>query len=107
MTDEQVRTVEMLKHVKAFGNKAEIAFEPESLGGKLFAQVAEALDALAEGASKQITGSENSKAATQVRTLAREILMRQLRAISETAGSIEYDIPGTAAKFAVSRALPG
>jgi hypothetical protein len=100
MTARETRRYEMLARVQQFGAARRERFPESSVGGRAFGDVAAAVAQLrAYAAARMATNRER----TQVKTLAREALVRRLATISSTARVMAATTPGIDDLFRLSR----
>jgi hypothetical protein len=80
-------------------------FTPESLGGILLVSLREVIATIAEKAQEQSSGLNLKEEGTEMRSIAREILRRQMEAMSRTAAALALagNTPGLENRFRMPR----
>jgi hypothetical protein len=101
MKKVEALSIDMVTRASAYGKKPEISFDANSLGAVLFTKLSAAVTDLNQTGGQQVAGKETSMSGTRMKVLLYETLYAELHQFSETAHSIEFDLPGTAIKFHV------
>ncbi len=101
MTRTDRARYEMFSRVRQFGKTHGQRFSESSIGGKAFATVTAAVDALEQNAKAKVRNADDGK---EARALARNAIVEQLREVARTARLVSTKVSGGAAKaFTVPR----
>lgn len=101
MDDLENRRREMFIRVHGFGTTRSADFGPTTLGGQLFAALGVIITELNDHASTQASGFGGAQQGTSTRSVTRQALRDDLRAINRTAEAIAQDTPGFDDQFRV------
>lgn len=101
MRDTEVRQVQALVRISDFGEARAADFAASSLGGQKLAEVKALVVELDKLGETQQSAGGAARASAEAKRAARSSLLRQMRAIRETARAMESDTPGIASKFRV------
>ncbi len=93
------RRYDMLVRVKAFGAEHAAQFPASSVGGKLFVDLAAAVDQLTAQVSSEVQGHNTASDWAQSKAAARQKLRAALDAIDATARTMSLDMSGLEGKF--------
>lgn len=94
MDDLENRRREMFLRVHGFGDARSADFGPSTLGGQLFTALGQIISELNDHASAQASALGSAYQGTSTRSVTRQALRDDLRAISRTAEAIAEDTPG-------------
>jgi len=94
MDDLENKRHEMFMRVHGFGSARAADFGPTTLGGQCFTTLGEIINQLNQQASTQVSGFGAALQGTSSRSVARQALRDDLRAICRTAEAIAEDSPG-------------
>ena len=101
MTKLDIRRQQMLERVRAFGATYRDRFPAESAALRMFAAVAESVDALRRHSTSEISGHHGEREGSASKATARAALRRRLSAISRTARAAAIDRPGLDGRFRI------
>jgi len=101
MRKRDIRRLQMLEHVRDFGATHRDVFPQASFAGRMFAVVADAVEALKHHAAKELAGRNDVRAGTESKEKTRMTLRRRLSAVSRFARVVAVDMPGFDAAFRV------
>lgn len=101
MTDTEIRRIQALVRIAAFGAARATDFPAASLGGQKFAEIkllVTELDVLGEA---QASAGGAARANVETKRVARNSLLQKMRAIRETSKAMEGERPGVSNNFRV------
>jgi hypothetical protein len=101
MTKLDIGRQRMLGRLCEFGAAHRDIFPPSSFAGRMFAEVAEASEALQRYATAEVAGHNAERQGAGLKAAARKTLRRHLSGISRIARVADVDIPGFDRKFRV------
>ena len=105
MNESDTRRYEMLVRVRDFGASHADRFPKATVGGQAFAAVIDAVAALSEHASSQVSAKASARQGTTSKTLNRRELRARMEAISRTARALALDVPALDETFKMPRSL--
>ena len=101
MTKLDIGRQRMLARLCEFGTAHRDIFPPSSFAGRMFAEVAEASEALRRHATTEVAGQNAERQGAGLKAAARTALRRRLGSISRVARVVAVDRPGFERKFRV------
>jgi hypothetical protein len=103
MNDQEIRTLDMFRGVRAFDIAHAGNFAAGSLGRELFDAVRQAIDDLSDQAAAESVAGGSKLQNTAGRAVARETLRQKMEAYRRTARSMAVTVPGLEEKFRIPR----
>lgn len=101
MTDVEIRQAQSLNQVNDFGTAREADFPPASLGGQKFAAVKALVLEINKLGEEQSGAAAAARASTELKRVARLLLLAIMRAIRDTAKAMEAEHPGISDIFKI------
>lgn len=99
MRDAEIRQIQALSRIDAFGSERVADFPRTGLGGQKFAEVKTLLTELAALGEAQTSAGGAAQASAEAKKRAKLSLQQKMRAMRETAKAMEADTPGVSDRF--------
>jgi hypothetical protein len=101
MTKLEIRRRQMLERVRDFGATHRDLFPSTSFAGRMFATVADAVEAVRSFEAREMAGHNAVREGAESKATARTALRRRLSVLSRMARVAAFDVPGFDRKFRV------
>lgn len=105
MNDKNRRNSALATRMRGFGAIHEGAFPSNSIGGQRFGELNDLVTKIDQFGSKEAQEKGAAKAATEAKNALRDEIRRQMRAMRETALSVEVQQPGISQNFKMPSSL--
>jgi hypothetical protein len=103
MDDQAIRTLDMLKRGRVFGDAHLSSFSPVSLARQLFLDIGHTITEIEGHAAAESAAGGSKRQSTAGKAVAREALRELMEAIRRTARAMALTMPGLEDKFRIPR----
>lgn len=99
MNDKEIRISQLATRMRDFGVAQAVAFPSTNLAGQKFTALAALVTKIDESGTKQALTKGSAKSSTSAKKELRASIRSQMKAIRDTAVSLESEIPGISSSF--------